>query len=208
MGMICLEQPDGLRAHAERAARRACLREPHIVQLTEYVDEIRRERSQPEGVPYFDPYDGGIEAAALFLLEAPGPRAVDTGFISRDNPDPTARRMGHLLAEAGLARAQTVLWNVVPWYLGTGRQIAPASEEDISLGLKWLARLLPVLHRRLRLVVLVGRPAQRARGVVEGAGLDAFDMWHPSSRVCNRWPEKAMQVRAVISRVARILTME
>jgi hypothetical protein len=55
-------------------------------------------------IPYFDPLDGGVGASVLFLLEAPGPRAVASGFISRDNPDETAKNFHEFNAAAGLAR--------------------------------------------------------------------------------------------------------
>ncbi len=71
-------------------------------------------------VPHFDPLDGGINARVLFLLEAPGAKAVASGFVSRNNPDETARNFFDLNMAAGIARRDTVCWNVVPWYIGTG----------------------------------------------------------------------------------------
>jgi hypothetical protein len=49
-------------------------------------------------VPEFDPLDGGVEAQVLFLFEKPGPMTAElggskrsgSGFISRNNDDPTA----------------------------------------------------------------------------------------------------------------------
>ncbi len=37
-------------------------------------------------IPFFDPLDGDVNARCLFVAEAPGPRAVLSGFVSRDNP--------------------------------------------------------------------------------------------------------------------------
>ena len=40
-------------------------------------------------IPHFDPLDGGSNAQVLFLMEAPGPKASASGFVSRNNPDET-----------------------------------------------------------------------------------------------------------------------
>lgn len=77
-------------------------------------------------VPDFDPLDGGIAAEVLFLMEKPGPRTDNTGakghagsgFISRDNDDPTAEAILRFMEEAGIARKRSILWNTVPWWNG------------------------------------------------------------------------------------------
>ena len=112
----------------ERARRRAELRLPHISLLTALVEAIRAEHGFGSEVPFFDAGDGGTGAHALFLLEAPGPKAVSSGFISRDNPDPSARNFRALLAGAGIPREKTVLWSIVPWYIGSGVKIRPATK--------------------------------------------------------------------------------
>jgi uracil-DNA glycosylase len=67
--------------------RAAKLTEPHVAPLTAFVEALRAEMGPGVGLPHFDPLDGGVEAEVLYLLEAPGPRAVESGFISRNNPD-------------------------------------------------------------------------------------------------------------------------
>jgi uracil-DNA glycosylase len=114
-----------LALHEERARRRAMLCEPHIAPLATFVRGVRARRPD-DRVPYFDPLDGGTRADALFLLEAPGPKVVESGFVSRDNPDPTARNVRAFLIEAGIERRRVALWNVVPSYIGTGERIRPA----------------------------------------------------------------------------------
>jgi hypothetical protein len=64
----------------------------------EVIDRIRKRGLQ---VPNVDPNDGGIGATVLLLLESPGPRAVASSFVSRDNPDASARNMGCELERAG-----------------------------------------------------------------------------------------------------------
>ncbi|MGH7717468.1 MAG: hypothetical protein ACREON_01305 [Gemmatimonadaceae bacterium] len=60
-------------------------------------------------VPDFDPWDGGTDAEVLYLLEAPGGKAVESGFISRNNPDETARNFFELNRAAGIPRQRTVI---------------------------------------------------------------------------------------------------
>jgi len=77
-------------------------------------------------VPDFDPLDGGINAEVLFLFEKPGPMTSGSGFISRDNDDPTAETTMDFMAKAGLARERTVTWNVIPWWWNGTTKVTPA----------------------------------------------------------------------------------
>lgn len=88
---------------AEAARRVALLDETHMFSLRDFVRDLRIETGYGVRIPHFDPLDGGNRARVLFLMEAPGPKAVASGFISRDNPDPTARNLKNLLVEAGLS---------------------------------------------------------------------------------------------------------
>lgn len=60
----------------EQVRRRAELHTAHIAPLSAFVNTLRVEQSLDSEVPYIDPHDGGTRARALFLLEAPGPKAV------------------------------------------------------------------------------------------------------------------------------------
>lgn len=97
----------------------------------------------------------------LYLLEAPGPRAIASGFVSRDNPDETAKNFKVLNHEADSDRKQTVIWNIVPWYIGSGTKIRPASTGDVNAGASNLSRVLELLSN-VRLVVFLGAPAANA----------------------------------------------
>ncbi|WP_210413458.1 uracil-DNA glycosylase [Altererythrobacter sp. TH136] len=152
-----------MRNPAVRAERLAALGEPHIAPLTELVHAFRaRDGSE---YPYFDPADGGVDAAILFLLEKPGPMTVPTGkglrqgsgFISRDNDDPTAEASFWFYREAGVDRRKSVVWNVIPGWNGTIK-VTPA---ELRVGVEDLAALLLLLPR-LQTIVLVGRRAARA----------------------------------------------
>jgi uracil-DNA glycosylase len=104
-----------------------------MASLTKLVDEMRAQVQFD--IPLFDPLDGGVNAECLFLLEAPGPKAVCTGFVSRNNPDETAKNLMLLSIEAGIDRERTILWNVVPWYIGSGSVIRGATASDVREGL-------------------------------------------------------------------------
>lgn len=150
-----LGQPEALASRLEE------IEQSHTAPLTEFVRRLRASIGSDASIPFFDPWDGGIYAEVLFLLEAPGPKARNSGFVSRNNPDETAKNFFELLTEAGIPRKRSILWNIVPWYIGTATKIRPANISDISSGIKPLEELLSLLPR-LREIVLVGRKAQKA----------------------------------------------
>ena len=153
-------------------------------------------------VPDFDPLDGGTEAEALFLLEKPGPRGR-SGFVSRDNGTGTADAIRGFMAQAGLARKRTALWNAVPWWNGT----TAIREGERVAGMEELAALLPLLPR-LRAAVMVGRSAERARPMLEGRGLHLAASAHPSPQVRAGWPERWQAIPGEWRRVRMVLDME
>jgi uracil-DNA glycosylase len=181
--LTCADAPKTLGSSSEREARRSHLSDDHIRPLTDLVDRIRADRKLGREVPYFDPCDGGIKAQALFLFEAPGPKAVHSGFVSRNNPDETAKNLFELQREAGLARERVALWNVVPWFVGNGGKIRPVSSEDLCQASGYLGPLVALLPH-LRAVVLVGKKAQQARPFLEAA-LQVFTSPHPSPSSVN-----------------------
>ncbi len=154
------DQPKLFRNQSAIEARLTQLQEPHIKPLTSYVEKLRLEVGRLK-IPYFDPWDGGVNAECLFLLEAPGGNAVASNFISRNNNDETAKNFFSLNCEAGLSRKNTITWNIIPWYIGTERKIKAANNKDITDGIPHLIRLLALLPN-LRVVVLLGRKAERA----------------------------------------------
>ena len=186
------------------AQRRTLLTLPHVAPLTAYAVGLRAAGPgiqalgvQAAGfqVPDFDPLDGGAAARVLFVLEKPGPGIVLGGFVSRDNDTPTAEAIHAFMRQAGLPRAQTVLWNLVPWWNGTTAIIAT----ERAAGLAALKALLPLLPR-LDTAVLVGRTAGAARPLL--GGLRVLTSAHPSPQVRagfrDRWdaiPEVWRQAR-------------
>lgn len=190
------EDPKSLGDPAVQASRRMAIYAPAVEPLNRFVDELRAERRCGSQIPYFDPLDGGIEARALFLLEAPGRRAVSSGFVSRNNPDDTAKNFLLLSSEAGIHRKQVVIWNVVPWYLGTAAKLQPPTKADISAGSEALARLLPLLPK-LEIALLVGNSARVAQSVLTAHShrIGVIHCPHPSPMYVNRSVENRARAR-------------
>lgn len=190
----------------ERSKRRLELDQAHIAPLTDYVLTLRSTYGLGDEIPFFDPRDGGVDARVLFLLEAPGGKAVASGFISRDNPDPSARNVSLISDEAGLLRMQTVAWNIVPWYVGSGSRIRPVNQMDIDSAIQALGRL-PSLLPELKVVLLVGAKAQKAKQVVSDLfSVPTLSCPHPSQRVFNVWPDKRNKVREIFAEAAKLAT--
>jgi len=123
----------------------------------------------------FDPLDGGVTAQVLFLFEKPGPMAVESGFISRDNDDATAEATFKFMEQAGIPRKCTVIWNVVPWWNGTRKVTASELSQGVA-HIEALVKLLPELSA----VVMVGGKAARAQHPLESTGLTVIGSCHPS----------------------------
>lgn len=166
------------------------LGEPHVRALSDYVRRLRAGRPRDDSIPWFDPTEAGVNARILLLLEAPGRRATSeqgSGFISADNNDGSAHNMWRILREAGVDRAsEIVVWNVVPWYIGTDRGIRAATATDIAEAHEALVELLSLLPR-LKVVVLVGDRAADAWELV-GADLPTIRAPHPSPKNLNSRP--------------------
>ena len=202
------DKPKSLGSPAARTARLAELRDPHIAPLTAFVDTLRAKMGLDYQIPYFDPWDGGVAAEVLYLLEAPGAKAVVSGFISRNNPDETAKNFFQLNQQSGIPRKRTITWNIVPWYIGSGSRIRPANSDDIEVGIQPLNSLLDLLPR-LRAIVLIGQKAQR--GSIRIAKLRPnvrlFKSPHPSPLFVNNSPLNREKILIVLREVADYLDM-
>jgi len=85
----------------------------------------------------------------------------------------------------------------VPWYVGSKGKIRPVNQEEINAGIQALKSLQPLLPN-LRVVVLVGRKAQRAQSAIEIIfQTKVLTCPHPSQRVLNVWPEKREEIKSV-----------
>jgi uracil-DNA glycosylase len=167
--------------------------------LAAFVRYIRAQRNLDRAVPDFDPKNGNEGAKFLFILEAPGPKAVASGVISFDNPDQSARNFREQLAEADINRGEIAVWNVVPWYVGAEnfKRIRAVERGEVELGITYLLELLPLLPN-LRCVVLVGGAARRAHVALSAAtSARILTCHHPSPRAQNLLPSAKAENIAV-----------
>jgi uracil-DNA glycosylase len=184
------DQPRSLRDPVVHRQRTAMLLEPHIAPLSKYAARLR---AMGRGeVPNFDPLDGGTNAQVLFLFEKPGPmtsEAGGSGFISRNNDDPTAEATFLFMDRAGIRRGKTVTWNVIPWWNGT-RKITPSELQEGLAQLKELIALLP----QLCAIVFVGARAAQAQkhlaGHLAARQLSCSISDHPSPLVRAKFPDR------------------
>jgi hypothetical protein len=143
-------------------------------------------------IPTFDPAEAGIEARVLLLMEAPGPMTnalnarPGSGFISSDNNDATAENLWRARQAAGLVDG-TLLWNVVPWYLGrANKKPAVADLRDGADPLRELISLLPDLHTVVTLGIFPRRGWVRFGRPNIGVGVRTIETWHPSQLAMNQ----------------------
>lgn len=194
------DAPKSLRDPRILKQRLAMAHQEHVTPLNSLVEEIRRQ--QPgASVPYFDPLDGGVDARVLFLLETPGRNARN--FVSRNNPDETAKNMFELQQAAGIARRDTVFWNVVAWYLGDGKRRRRSRAADFDQNRVYLGQVLSLL-RRLEAVVLLGDRAQKAwdRAGLGPASLSVYRAPHTSPMALNTDPSRRQRVLDVFHQIA------
>lgn len=158
--------------------------------FSDLVNQIKKEQALELEVPSFDPVNGNENARYLFLLEAPGPKAVETGYISLNNPDPTASNFRRQLSQAEIEPKDIAVWNVVPWYLGDEnlKKIRGATSVDVRAGLKYLSILLKAMPR-LRCIVLVGNTARKTHTFLSQiTTARILSCHHPSAQVVNANP--------------------
>lgn len=216
MGEHCDDRPRSLRDEGEREKRLKRVREPHVAELNDYVDSLRVETlkegliSSREQIPYCDPCDGGKAALCLFVFEAPGPSAVKSGLLSRNNDDPSAQNFFELNRDAGLPRSCTTSWNVVPWALQEDGRNRNASAAEIRRGGRYLKQVLGLLPE-LRVVVLSGGSAHGGERFVRehceevGRSLNIWKMAHPGDRVRNLHPHLYAKIPGILGEVAEFV---
>ncbi len=135
------------------------------------------------------PGEGNPAAAVMFVGEAPGATedALGRPFVGR-----AGRLLDELLAEAGLAREDVWITNVVKARPPKNRDPKPA---EVAHCMPWLERELALIGPRL--VVPLGRhalkhfaPAAKI-GEVHGrvlqvAGRELFPLYHPAAAMYNQ----------------------
>ena len=151
---------------------------PKIAELTRWVTaQSTGERT----LPYFDPLDGGVFARVLILLESPARTVSLPRYVSRDNPGPAQRNLKGFIEQVGLARHETVLWNLYPWLPDLEKPKGALRRAQIDEGIEMLITLL-TLFPDLVTIVFAGRVAQKAIPRVRLAfhNFSLLEMPHPS----------------------------
>ena len=176
---------------------------PHVEPLTQFVKGLRAKTGLGNKIPYLDPLDGGIDARCLFVFEAPGGKAVESGFVSRNNDDESAKNWFVANADAEIPRQETASWNIIPWYIGTGNKIRSAKADDLRKSLEYLDDLLNILPY-LEIVVLVGNTAgsKHQRLKESYPRLEFLLCSHPSLQNLNRNPKNRAHFVESVRQVA------
>ena len=185
----------------ERAAARSA---PHMLPLNRLVAALRERHGV---VPDLDPFDGGVAARLLLLLETPAPGAEPIRFVSRDNATRTAANLRRFLAAAGIARADTLIWNAVPQAIhAAGARNRPPRRTEVATGLGELPPFLALLPR-LAGAVLAGRVAAEARPTIEAMlpGLPVLEMPHPSPTILCTSPSIPARITRALAEAAAVL---
>jgi hypothetical protein len=143
-----------------------------VASINRFADKLgaKDEAGHP---PYIPPMYRGVDALALSISRDPGPRAGgskrSSGFLSVENDDQTAERMGQFLAEAGIDYRDVIPWNAYPWYIN-----ADPSREQLQAGVEPLRRVM-VLMPRLRVVLVHGGSADQGWKLFRREHLDVLE---------------------------------
>ncbi|MBO1020059.1 uracil-DNA glycosylase [Methylobacterium sp. SD274] len=198
-------RPRSLADPEQVAIRRSLLEADRFIPLRRLARSIAIERSAE--VPDPDPLDGGTEAQLLLLLETPGPGIGRTGFVSRDNPTGTAANLFRFMAEVGIARRESLIWNAVPWVIHAPGAVNRAPRKaEIATATTYLAPLIELLPA-LEVVVLAGRVAGLSRETLRRLrpAIPLIAVPHPSPTYVCTSPEVAQRIALGLSEAAAIL---
>lgn len=184
---------------------------PTAAPLTAWVEDLIANRANAgllAEIPMADPADAGVEAEVLLLLEAPGPMTnaknarAGSGFISSDNNDVTAENLWRARQAAGLTD-RTILWNIVPWYLGPASKKPTVTDlREGAASLRKLISMLPELHTVVTLGHFPRRGWARFGRPGIGLGIRTIESWHPSPLAMNQ-PGKREHLHSALARAAR-----
>lgn len=162
-----------------------------IVPLGKILEEIieKKGKNNKKNVPGFDPEDGGVEARCLFLHEAPGKMAYESGYITCDNCDKTAKNFHSFIDQTRIKRKDIIIWNAVPWCIWKKNKmkIRHPKPKEMEEGMEYFLKLRR-LCVKLEVIVLMGNTAQRAwcYYLKEKPDIRIFLSPHPSPQFINK----------------------
>jgi uracil-DNA glycosylase len=185
---MAASEPRQHRDAAFLAAKQARLGEPHLTAINLLARDIATATGSV--VPSADPDGGGVRARILILLETPSRAGgYRTGIVSLDNDDSAAANLWRALTVTRVDRREVLVWNTVPWYVGTPEKIRPPRPSEVDEGRRWLLQLIDRLPE-LVVIIGMGRAAASAltplRTELEVRGLVIMETPHPSQRAYNR----------------------
>ena len=141
--------------------RQAMRYEGFVGSLNQWVDELRA--TTGESVPYFDPRAATEGVSVLVLLQDPsGEAQLGSGFISRDNNDPTAYHTALAAEAGGLPYSRSLHWNVVPWWVANPAFTPRSLTAEARRAAPLLAEFMDLLGTPPKVVLLLGKQAQNA----------------------------------------------
>jgi len=189
----------------ERQHRLEKLHQAHIQPLSQYLADIRAQHPE-KNIPHFDPNDGGVNAKALFLMLAVGPKTMGSPFLSVDNTDGTATNFRELLSNAKISRNEVLFWNIIPWYASRDSEgKREIKEREIVQGFEYFESLLTLLPR-LKVIVLLGKQTHFYKGKIQQLkNLPIIETSHPTPTVFNCHLKVKEQTQMQFLEVARYI---
>lgn len=166
---------------------------PNVLAINSLCDVLMKERPQAKRIPYVAPHYDATTARILSLSSNPGPLASGergSGFLSIENDDGSAERMGSIWQSVGLTDADALPWNAYPWHVHDTHANGLTSTL-IDDGLGPIKRVLE-LHPSITAVVAHGGDARqsmkrfvrknRFAAFAEERGLRVWETRHTSNR--------------------------
>jgi hypothetical protein len=131
-----------------------------------------------------------------------------SGFLSIENDDPSAERMGQFLDEAGIDYAEVVPWNAYPWYINSD-----PTTDKLQVGAESLRDLISLMPR-LRVVLVHGLAAGKGwklflrenLGLIERRGIVWLSTYHTSRQALQTPDRVERELRDASIRNALVLS--
>ncbi|RNE64208.1 uracil-DNA glycosylase [Cryobacterium tepidiphilum] len=174
------------------AQQRGMIYAPQVKAINELCDQLMKELTRFK-VPYVAPHYNAETARILALSSNPGPQAggeKGSGFLSIENNDGSAERMGDIWNSVGLSDADVLPWNAYPWHVHESHPNG-LTTELIDAGLEPLKRVLE-LYPRISAVIAHGGDAHRSMrrfvrkndfaSFVHERGIRVWETRHTSNR--------------------------